>query len=78
MVATKNMLYKFSADDKVRAEYEQHQKAWRDRKAVYEYMLDEAMLKKDTEIVRKMKAYGDSIEKIQAITGLSIEVINTL
>ena len=78
MVATKNPLYELSADDKARAEYEQHQKAWRDREAVYEYKLDEAMLKRNTEIVRKMKAYGDSIEKIQAITGLSVEDISNL
>ena len=69
-----NTLYELSADDKVRAEYEQRQKAWRDREAVYDYMLDAKM----GEVARKMKTYGDSIEKIQAVTGLSIDVISNL
>jgi len=69
-----NTLYELSADDKVRAEYEQRQKAWRDRKAAYEYMLDDKLC----EIARKMKAYGDPIEKIQAVTGLSLEVVSSL
>ena len=73
-----NTLYELSANDKVRAEYEQRQKAWRDRKAVYDYMLDEALLKSHTAIARKMKSYGDSIEKIKAITGLSVEDIINL
>jgi len=36
-----NTLYELSANDKVRAEYEQRMKAWRDREAVYEYKLNE-------------------------------------
>ena len=73
-----NTLYELSADDKVRAEYEQRQKAWRDRKAVYEYMLDEAMLKRNIEIVQNFKKMGLSVEQIAQGTGLSIEVVNAL
>jgi len=73
-----NTLYELSADDKVRAEYEQRQKAWRDRKAVYEYMLDEALLKTHTEIAKRMKSRGYSLAEIAEVTGLSLEVVDSL
>jgi len=34
--------------------------------------------KEKLENARKMKELGDSTEKIHAVTGLSIEIINTL
>ena len=67
-----NTLYELSA------EYEQRQKAWRDRKAVYEYMLDEALLKTHTEITRRMKSRGYSLAEIAEVTGLSVEVVSSL
>ena len=69
-----NTLYELSADDKVRAEYEQRQKAWRDRKAVYEYMLDSKL----SEVARKLKDIGVNIEQIAQGTGLSIEDVSNL
>ena len=67
-------MYELSADDKVRAEYEQRQKAWRDRKAVYEYMLDAKL----SEVAQKMKAIGRPMTEITEVTGLSIEVVSNL
>jgi predicted transposase/invertase (TIGR01784 family) len=69
-----NTLYELSADEKVRAEYEQRQKAWRDREAVYEYKLDQALEK----VARRMKSAGRPLSEIAEFTDLPLEIISQL
>ena len=69
-----NTLYELSADEKVRAEYEMRQKAWRDRMSQF----DGAIQDNKEEIARKALAKGATIEFICDITGLDAETIKRL
>jgi predicted transposase/invertase (TIGR01784 family) len=82
MIAVKNpeirkavdTLYELSADEKVRAEYEMRQKAWRDRMWQIESAKDDTR----EEIARKFKKMGLSISQIADGTGLLPEIIEKL
>jgi predicted transposase/invertase (TIGR01784 family) len=98
MVAAKNpeirkavdSLYELSADEKVRAEYEMRQKAWRDRMSQNEgYYLDglqegrlegrqEGMREGQLETAKRMKARGRPMEEIMEDTGLDAETLQGL
>jgi predicted transposase/invertase (TIGR01784 family) len=73
-----NTLYELSADEKVRAEYEQRQKAWRDREAVYEYKLDRALENSLQEVARRMKNAGRPLSEIAEFSDLPLELISQL
>jgi predicted transposase/invertase (TIGR01784 family) len=76
-------LYEISADEKVRAEYEMRQKAWRDRMSQFDgYYQDglqeglqegrqEGLRKGQQEIARNLKAMGLSGDQIKKATGLT-------
>jgi predicted transposase/invertase (TIGR01784 family) len=72
-------LYELSGDEKVRAEYEKRQKAWRDRMSQNEgYYLDgvqkgrqEGRQESMLEIARNLKSLGVSSDKIAQATGLN-------
>ena len=75
-----NTLYKISADDKIRAEYEARQKAWRDRESQFHGVREEGRMEGRmeglaegrAEIARKMKEMGISSEQILAATGIRL------
>jgi predicted transposase/invertase (TIGR01784 family) len=83
-------LYELSADEKVRAEYEMRQKAWRDRASQNEgYYQDgvragrqegrqEGEQRKAVAVARRMKAHGRPIDEIAEDTGLDAETIRGL
>jgi len=77
-----NTLYELSADEKVRAEYEMRQKAWRDRISAMDEARENGEQKgrqeRDVEIARNALAKGVSIELIHDITGLDLETIKRL
>lgn len=62
--------------------YEESLKVYRDNKAAMDYAVasavKEAKEERDIEIAKEMKKYGDPIEKISAITGLTKEQIEKL
>ncbi|WP_461257602.1 Rpn family recombination-promoting nuclease/putative transposase, partial [Treponema sp. R80B11-R83G3] len=64
-------LYKLSADEKVRAEYEMRQKARRDHQWLIDNARDEGMEKGIVETARKALAEGLPTDIIGKITGLS-------
>jgi predicted transposase/invertase (TIGR01784 family) len=82
MVAEKNpeirkavdTLYELSADENIRAEYERHQKAWRDRMN----QIEGARLDSLTDVARKMKGAGEAVHKITMYTGLTAQEIDKL
>jgi predicted transposase/invertase (TIGR01784 family) len=84
-MADERMVYVTGDDEDIRA-YEMRQMASCDYVSVINYARDEGMekgmakgqTKEKLEIARKMKGMGDSIEKIQTITGLSIEAIERM
>jgi predicted transposase/invertase (TIGR01784 family) len=71
-------LYELSADEKVRAEFEMRQKAWRDRMSQNEGYYQEGLQKKQQEIARNLKNMGIPISQIAQGTGLTEEEINEL
>jgi predicted transposase/invertase (TIGR01784 family) len=83
-------LYELSADEKVRAEYEMRQKAWRDRMSAIDDALQDGLLKGRVEgekkgIEKGMKnaaqnalMQGLPLNVIQTITGLDIETIKSI
>jgi predicted transposase/invertase (TIGR01784 family) len=79
-------LYEISADERVRAEYEMRQKAWRDRMSqidgYYHDGLEEGRKEgeqsKTLEIARNLKSLGTAIDQIARATGLSCDVIAKL
>jgi predicted transposase/invertase (TIGR01784 family) len=75
-------LYELSADEKVRAEYEQRQKAWRDRMSAIEGAKEDGIQKGRIEgredVARKLKKMGLSVSQIADGTGLLPEVIEKL
>lgn len=58
--------------------YEESLKTYRDQYSVIETARNEGREEEKVEIARLMKKYGDSIEKISAITGLTKEEIEKL
>ena len=58
--------------------YEESLKTYRDQYSVIETARNEGREEEKIEIARLMKKYGDSIEKISAITGLTKEEIEKL
>jgi predicted transposase/invertase (TIGR01784 family) len=68
-------LYEISADEKVRAEYEMRQKAWRDRisqfDGYYQDGLQKGRLEGLQETARNLKAMGFSDDQIRKATGLA-------
>ena len=81
-----NTLYELSADEKLQAEYEMRQKAWRDRLSQNEgYYMDgiqkgrlEGRKEALFETARKMKSRGRSIQEIVEDTGLSLVEVESL
>ena len=81
-----NTLYELSADEKLQAEYEMRQKAWRDRLNQNEgYYMDgiqkgrlEGRKEALFETARKMKSRGRSIQEIVEDTGLSLVEVESL
>ena len=79
-------LYELSADEKVRAEYEMRQKAWRDRISQFddyyqegmEKGIEKGMKKRDIDIARNALAKGLPIDMIRDITGLDMTVIQNI
>lgn len=71
-------LYELSTDDKVRAEYEMRQKAWRDRMSQNEGYYMEGVQKGRQEVARRMKARGRPVEEIIEDTGLDRKIIQQL
>ena len=67
-----------TSDEDARRAYEMRFTAMCDETSNKNYFTNKGRDEKALEIARKMKEFGDSIEKIQAITGLSAEVIETL
>ena len=82
MIAAKNTeiqkavktLYEISSDDKVRAEYEQRQKAWRDRQSAMEGVKMDALEK----VARNMKADNRPLAEIIKYTGLPSDIVEKL
>ena len=64
-----------SSDEKVRAEYEMRQKAWRDRQSQMYDSFNEGIEKSRKEIERNALMEGATIEFVQKITGLDVETI---
>ena len=58
-----NTLYELSADEKVRAEYEMRQKAWRDRMSAIDGAYEEGEQKGEQRIINLLKS-GKSPEEI--------------
>lgn len=58
--------------------YEKSLKSYRDQYSVLETARKEGASEREIEIARSMKQYGDPLEKIAAITGLSKEEIEKL
>ena len=85
MAANEKMNYVLS-DDPESEHYWKREMARMDERGRLEYARDEGFaegmeqgIEQSTiEIARKLKKAGDSIEKIQAVTGLSLEVIGNL
>jgi predicted transposase/invertase (TIGR01784 family) len=70
-----NTLYELSADEKVRAEYEMRQKAWRDRVSQIEGAYEDGKI----DVAEKLKKMGLlTTDQISAATNLSKEVIEKL
>ncbi|GHV48340.1 hypothetical protein AGMMS49546_38820 [Spirochaetia bacterium] len=67
-------LYELSADQNIRAEYERHQKAWRDRMNQFEGGWEDRMV----EVAKKALAKGSPPEFVADITGLSLDEITRL
>jgi predicted transposase/invertase (TIGR01784 family) len=86
MVAGKNpeirkavdSLYELSGDERVRAEYEMRQKAWRDRLSQNEGYYLEGRQEGILEIARNLKALEISADKIARATGLSLDDVAKL
>jgi predicted transposase/invertase (TIGR01784 family) len=86
MIAAKNpeirkavdTLYELSADEKVRAEYEMRQKAWRDRVSQIEGAYEDGEQKKAVEVAKKAKEKGATIDFIMDISGLTEQQIREL
>jgi predicted transposase/invertase (TIGR01784 family) len=86
MVAEKNLeirnavntLYELSADEKVRAEYEMRQKAWRDRISQIEGAYEDGVQKKAVDVAKKLKKRGLSTDQIAEDTGLTEQQIREL
>jgi predicted transposase/invertase (TIGR01784 family) len=86
MIAVKNAgvreavetLYEISADERVRAEYEMRQKAWRDRMSQIEGSYQEGLQKGKLEIAAAMKKNGIPAGQITLYTGLSPDEISKL
>jgi predicted transposase/invertase (TIGR01784 family) len=78
-----NELYRVSADDKIRYQYEMREKAWRDEYARLSYSREEGIVEGMEkgraegffESARRMKAHGVTAENIALFTGLSLEQI---
>jgi predicted transposase/invertase (TIGR01784 family) len=81
-----NTLYELSADEKVRAEYEMRQKAWRDRvsriEGAYEDGIEKGMQKGlqkgAVEVAKKLKADNIHHSQISKYTGLIAQQIREL
>ncbi|MEK6482482.1 hypothetical protein WJR50_33420 [Catalinimonas sp. 4WD22] len=58
--------------------YEESLKTYRDQYSVIETAKKEGASEREIEIAKSMKKYGDPIEKISAITGLTKEEIEKL
>nr|WKN34939.1 hypothetical protein K4G66_21420 [Tunicatimonas sp. TK19036] len=58
--------------------YEESLKVYRDNYSVIETAKKEGATERELDIARAMKKYGDPIEKISAITGLTKEQIEKL
>jgi predicted transposase/invertase (TIGR01784 family) len=58
--------------------YEKSLKSYRDQYSVLETARKEGASEREIEIARSMKQYGDPLEKIAAITGLSKEELEKL
>ncbi|MDR3020644.1 MAG: Rpn family recombination-promoting nuclease/putative transposase [Treponema sp.] len=69
-----NTLYELSADAKVRAEYEQRLKAFRDRKNEFDGLMDDTL----SNVAKKLKSFGTPIEHIAKATGLTIKQIEAI
>jgi len=75
--ANERMVYVTGDKEAIRA-YERYQMALSDYTSEMNYARDEARADEKLEIARKMKEMGDSIEKIQTITGLPPETIEQM
>ena len=71
-------LYQLSMDEHVLAEYEQRQKAWRDRASQNEGFFLDGIQQGIVETARRMKADNLSVSHIIKYTGLSEQQINNL
>ncbi|MGD1893628.1 MAG: Rpn family recombination-promoting nuclease/putative transposase [Cyclobacteriaceae bacterium] len=58
--------------------YEESLKVYRDNKNSMDYAIETARKDRDIEIAKAMKKYGDPVDKIAAITGLTKEEIEKL
>jgi predicted transposase/invertase (TIGR01784 family) len=70
-----NTLYELSADEKVRAEYEMRQKAWRDRVSQIEGAYEDGAQKNAIEVAKKLKADNMPFGQISKYTGLTEQQI---
>jgi predicted transposase/invertase (TIGR01784 family) len=73
-----NNLYELSVNEKVRAEYEMRQKAWRDRISQNEGYYQDGIHEGRLEAARRMKARGRPPEEIADDTGLDLMIIQGL
>jgi predicted transposase/invertase (TIGR01784 family) len=71
-------LHELSANEQVRAEYEQRQKAWCDRMSAMEGAREDAREDARKEIAKNALVEGASIDFVRKITGLEIETIKRL
>jgi predicted transposase/invertase (TIGR01784 family) len=71
-------LYEISADDKVRAEYEQRMKAWRDRMSEREGAYLDGEQANARKVAKKLKARCRPVDEIAEDTGLSPDEIAKL
>ena len=72
-------LYELSSDEQVRLDYERRLKALRDRNSQIEGYYQDGLTKGRAEgkleIARKMRAMGDSADKIYALTGIAQDML---
>jgi len=77
-----DILYELSQDEKVLAEYEVREKAWRDRisamNASEKRGREEGWREREVELARNALAEGLSVEVVQKITGLDAETVARL
>jgi predicted transposase/invertase (TIGR01784 family) len=77
-----NTLYELSADEKVRAEYETHLRAVRDRAWLrndgYQEGLQNGIQEGLQDVARRMKTRGRPLREIAEDTGLSLDEIKRL